>query len=229
MGKLAKEAATAYVAHAVTKDRKTATLDSSSSSSGWLVPALLAGGVATVCYFLYKRAQDKVVMATEKQSAPLYRLQHPEAAATPGAAAPPAPGCWTAPTDAKNAPGGVFTITKRNGFLPLVKPLRRLPKEFRELDEIMHRLPRFLNSANPSALADAVASLPTYSVDVSKMTPLEAQCVYRDYSILVSAFLLEGKTKAGKARDSVPRNIAIPFTTLAKHLVSLPVVVLRLV
>jgi Indoleamine 2,3-dioxygenase len=109
-------------------------------------------------------------------------------------------------------------LQKRNGFLPLVKPLRKLPKEFRELDELMSRLPSYLHDSKGSALADAVASLPCYSVDVTRMTPLEMQCLYRDYAVLVSAYLLEGKTKSGKARDSVPRNVALPFTTLAKHL-----------
>ena len=40
----------------------------------------------------------------------------------------------------------------------------------------------------------------------------------RDYSILVSAYLLEGKTKSGIPRSTVPRNIGVPFTTIAAAL-----------
>jgi hypothetical protein len=88
----------------------------SAASSGlgaYVAPLLLTGGLAGLCYFLWKRSQDKIVLADKKDS-PLYKLQHPESAASLGAGAPPAAGCWTPPTDAKNlGPGGVFTVTVR--------------------------------------------------------------------------------------------------------------------
>lgn len=40
----------------------------------------------------------------------------------------------------------------------------------------------------------------------------------RDYSVLVSAYLLEGKRKSGKPRNRVPANIAVPFVTVCKTL-----------
>ena len=42
------------------------------------------------------------------------------------------------------------------------------------------------------------------------------QSLMRDYSILVSAYLLEGKTKSGTPRTTVPRNIAVPFSQVAR-------------
>ena len=43
-----------------------------------------------------------------------------------------------------------------------------------------------------------------------------SQALMRDYSILVSAYLLEGKTKAGTPRRSVPANVAVPFAAVAR-------------
>jgi hypothetical protein len=82
---------------------------------------------------------------------------------------------------------------------------------------MMARLPAYLHDAKETALAEAVARLPQYDIP-AKLTPLERQCVYRDYAILVSAYLLEGKTKAGKARATVPANVAVPFCALARQL-----------
>lgn len=149
------------------------------------------------------------VKATHSSSLPLYKLQTGETSDTEKLR-------FTAPASAENMP--VFSVTTKNGFLPLVKPLRKLPAEFAALDGVMARLPELLHSGDEAALATAVAAIPQYAIDPSKLTPVEAQSLYRDLSILVSAYLLEGKTKAGKARAVVPANIAVPFTVLAKAL-----------
>lgn len=60
--------------------------------------------------------------------------------------------------------------------------------------------------------------IPQYTIEPSLLTPLEKQALYRDYAVLVSAYLLEGKTKAGRARVLVPANIAVPFAALADDL-----------
>ena len=84
--------------------------------------------------------------------------------------------------------------------------------------QVVAALPQLLRDASPTALARAVAQVPAYRLLPALLTPLEKQCLFRDYSVLVSALLLEGKAKAGKPRARVPANIAVPFCTLAQDL-----------
>jgi len=79
-------------------------------------------------------------------------------------------------------------------------------------------VPHLLRDPSPTALARAVAQVPAYRLVPSLLTPLEKQSLFRDYSVLVSAYLLEGKAKVGKPRARVPANIAVPFCTLAEDL-----------
>lgn len=49
-------------------------------------------------------------------------------------------------------------------------------------------------------------------------SPALLQALLRDYAVLTSAYLLEGKTKGGAPRTRVPANIAIPFALLCTAL-----------
>jgi hypothetical protein len=81
----------------------------------------------------------------------------------------------------------------------------------------MKRLPGLLASPDPYALLTAVTALPAYE-GLDTAQPVVLQTLMRDYSILVSAVLLEGKQKVGKPRDRVPANIAVPFSRVARKL-----------
>jgi hypothetical protein len=180
------------------------------AAPGWQLA--LAGGVAlaagaAAAFILWRRWRERRIVA---QSGPLAALQQAEAS---GALAE----LWLPVERAADA-ASIFRVSTRNGFLPIVRPLRALPRDFAELDEVVSALPHFLRDASETALARALALVPQYRIVPSLLTPLEKQSVFRDYSILVSALLLEGKIKSGKARARVPSNIAIPFVALAHEL-----------
>lgn len=83
--------------------------------------------------------------------------------------------------------------------------------------QVLADLPKLLHMPDPNALADAVKGIPGYTIPADISQPL-LQALMRDYSVLVSAFLLEGLTKSGKPRGRVPANIAVPFAEVAKRL-----------
>jgi hypothetical protein len=82
-------------------------------------------------------------------------------------------------------------------------------------------LPELLHAPAPDALEAAVRSLPAgLPVDVAVARagagdPALLHSLMRDYSVLVSAYLLEGKTKGGAPRAVVPANVAAPFAAVA--------------
>jgi indoleamine 2,3-dioxygenase len=114
-------------------------------------------------------------------------------------------------------------VTARNGFLPLSAPPRRLPPAYAPLDEIVRSLPALL-AARDGALAAAVAALPRLPVE-READPRVLQALMRDYSVLVSAYLLEGGARRGGGaggaappsppRRVVPANLAVPFAAVA--------------
>ena len=102
--------------------------------------------------------------------------------------------------------------------------LSRAPARFPPLRaQVVVALPRLLNDTSETALARAVEQLPQYRLVPSQLSPMERQSLFRDYAILSSAFLLEGKTKAGKPRQRLPANLAVPFATLARALDQKPI------
>ena len=62
-----------------------------------------------------------------------------------------------------------------SGFLPLIAPLRALPRDFRELNEVLAALPSFLHDASETALLRAVKMIPLYRISPGMLTPLEKQ------------------------------------------------------
>jgi len=96
------------------------------------VGALIGAGVGAAAigaFFLYRHLTARKVKATPESSVPLHRLQTTDDISAE----------WTAPTTADNVES-IFRVTTKNGFLPLVKSLRKLPAEFKELDAVSDAL-----------------------------------------------------------------------------------------
>ena len=123
-----------------------------------------------------------------------------------------------------------FIVSETYGFLSRQPPLIELPKEFEILDSILKRAPIMLPDKSPGLLAlgelgnTVEKELPV--IDVKKFKgSRELSAILRDYSYLASMYLLEPcdismrKTGSyGLARNRLPKQIAVPFTEVAKKL-----------
>ncbi|KAF2153822.1 IDO-domain-containing protein [Myriangium duriaei CBS 260.36] len=124
-----------------------------------------------------------------------------------------------------------FMVSTERGFLPRQNPVVKLPSEFDPLESILQRMPIKTLSGEPGLLADfklgptVESDFPDLSDAVEKYKddlPL-MNALYRDYSFLASAYLLEpcherfmrGESY-GLGRQTLPRNIAMPITKVAK-------------
>lgn len=123
-----------------------------------------------------------------------------------------------------------FMVSKTRGFLPRTEPLEELPNEFAALESILERMPIKTVDGTPGLLAHGtfgetvLRELPDLSDVIDKhsanLTLMGA--LYRDYSFLASAYLLEpcherfvkGETY-GLGRQTLPRNIAVPIAKVA--------------
>ena len=123
-----------------------------------------------------------------------------------------------------------FMVSTTRGFLPRADPVAELPPEFAALESILQRMPVRTLSGEPGLLAlgrlgDAVArELPdlTACVDRYRANLPLVNALYRDYSFLASAYLLEPchlrfvrGEGYGLARDVLPANIARPIAKCA--------------
>ncbi len=123
-----------------------------------------------------------------------------------------------------------FMVSTTRGFLPRMNPIETLPPEFDILESILQRMPVKTLSGEPGLLAhsklgDVVsAELPDLTEFVDKHQhnlPL-MNALYRDYSFLASAYLLEpcherfmrGESY-GLARQVLPANVARPIARCA--------------
>jgi len=92
-----------------------------------------------------------------------------------------------------------FTVSTARGFLPVSDPLEALPPDFEVLESLLRRMPVKRFDGTPGLLAegklgvevhemlpDLSASIKEHAEDLRLMTAL-----YRDYSFLASAYLLE--------------------------------------
>ena len=127
-----------------------------------------------------------------------------------------------------------FMVSTTRGFLPRADPIAVLPDGFDALESIMDRMPIKTADGSPGLLARAVLSetvrkelpdlcdvIEQYKNDLPLMNAL-----YRDYSFLASAYLLEPCHQQflkdgtyGIGRESLPRNIALPISKVAELLV----------
>lgn len=124
-----------------------------------------------------------------------------------------------------------FMASTSRGFLPRADPVVDLPEEFAVLSSILDRMPMVTLSGEPGllakgALGDTVkAELPDLSAAVEKYS--DNLCIqtalYRDYSFIASAYLLEpchiaymAKSPYGLGRQTLPRSIALPLSVCAR-------------
>jgi indoleamine 2,3-dioxygenase len=130
-----------------------------------------------------------------------------------------------------------FMVSTRRGFLPRMDPIVSLPPEFDPLESLLQRMPIKTLSGEPGLLArgelgDAVTKeLPDLTDRIDKYQhnlPL-MNALYRDYSFLASAYLLEPchqrfvrTGEYGLARDVLPANIARPIARCAALYVASP-------
>lgn len=132
-----------------------------------------------------------------------------------------------------------FMVSTSRGFLPRQDPVVSLPSDFDALESVLTRMPIKTASGHPGLLAhgtlgDAVLEeLPDLSSAIEKHKanlPL-MNALYRDYSFLASAYLLETchhqvlkNGSYGLARDHLPQNISLPITKVAELSVSISTV-----
>jgi hypothetical protein len=124
-----------------------------------------------------------------------------------------------------------FMVSITRGFLPRQEPVVELPREFAAVESILQRMPVKTLSGEPGLLAhftfgDTVdQELPDLSAEVEKYRGdlVTMNALYRDYSFLASAYLLEPcharflkGEPYGLGRQALPRNIALPIVKVAE-------------
>ncbi|CAK5280430.1 unnamed protein product, partial [Mycena citricolor] len=124
-----------------------------------------------------------------------------------------------------------FMVSTTRGFLPRAEPVVDLPVEFVALESILARMPIQTLDGSPGLLARGMLGetvlneLPDLTWAVEKYAanlPLQ-NALYRDYSFLASAYLLEPchlrfvkDGEYGLGREVLPKNIAIPISRCAE-------------
>ncbi|KAL1864782.1 hypothetical protein VTK73DRAFT_5661 [Phialemonium thermophilum] len=124
-----------------------------------------------------------------------------------------------------------FMVSTTRGFLPRMEPVATLPAEFAPLESILQRMPVKTASGTPGLLAEGRlgevvdAELPDLTAYVDKYKdnlPL-MNALYRDYSFLASAYLLEPCHQRfvrgegyGLGRQVLPAKIARPIARCAE-------------
>lgn len=124
-----------------------------------------------------------------------------------------------------------FMVSTTRGFLPRMDPPVKLPKEFDALESILQRMPVKTLEGEPGLLAqsklgpevdssfpDLTEAMDKYKDDLPLMNAL-----YRDYSFLASAYLLEPCHERfvrgegyGLGRQVLPKNISHPIARCAE-------------
>jgi indoleamine 2,3-dioxygenase len=118
---------------------------------------------------------------------------------------------------------GFFNVSIRDGFLPIKEPLKSPPKKYNSLNDIIENLPSILEIDNEIEkrveMLENYIDLVNYEDDVFILSSL-----YRSYSFLTSAYLLEPAHKNmvdgmyGKPKNKLPKNISEPFECVARKL-----------
>lgn len=124
-----------------------------------------------------------------------------------------------------------FMVSKPRGFLPRADPVWQLPADFDPLEDILRRMPVKTASGEPGLLAQGrlgptvEAGFPdlTWAVDKHADDKPLMNALYRDYSFLLSAYLLEPCHERflrgepyGLGRQSLPAVIARPMARVAE-------------
>lgn len=124
-----------------------------------------------------------------------------------------------------------FMVSTTRGFLPRMEPIVDLPSEFGSVESLLSRMPVKTLSGAPGLLADGrfgdavLDELSDLTDEVEKYKhnlPL-VNALYRDYSFLASAYLLEPchmrfiKGEGyGLGRDVLPVQLARPIARCAE-------------
>ena len=124
-----------------------------------------------------------------------------------------------------------FIVSTTRGFLPRQEPIIALPAEFDVLESILTRMPIKTLNGSPGLLATAtlgetvLKELPDLTSAIDKYKdnlPLQ-NALYRDYSFLASAYLLEPCHERfmkgepyGLGRQTLPAVIALPISRCAE-------------
>jgi len=124
-----------------------------------------------------------------------------------------------------------FMVSTTRGFLPRQEPIINLPTEFDALESILSRMPIKTLSGMPGLLATCtlgetvLKELPelTSSIEKYKHNLPLMNALYRDYSFLASAYLLEpcherfmrGESY-GLGRQTLPSVLALPISRCAE-------------
>ena len=130
-----------------------------------------------------------------------------------------------------------FTITSSTGFLPLDTPTIVLPDVFAPLASLSARLPVVKEDGTPGLLATyelgpAVLELPDLTAEIDKQVTKDGKpdmfiisALFRDYSFVASAYLLEPCWETwkknpdggyGLGRDVLPKAVAGPMYRCAQ-------------
>ena len=124
-----------------------------------------------------------------------------------------------------------FMVSTTRGFLPRDEPIIHLPPEFDILESILCRMPIKTADGSPGLLAkytlgetvlkelpDLTSAIDKYSENLPLMNAL-----YRDYSFLASAYLLEpcherfmNGESYGLGRQTLPAVISLPISRCAE-------------
>ncbi|KAJ4396240.1 hypothetical protein N0V93_000459 [Gnomoniopsis smithogilvyi] len=124
-----------------------------------------------------------------------------------------------------------FMVSKPRGFLPRAEPIWQLPAEFQPLEDILQRMPVKTATGEPGLLAKNLLGptvdkeFPdlTFAVDMYKDNMPLMNAIYRDYSFLLSAYLLEPCHERflkgepyGLGRQTLPAVVARPMARVAE-------------
>jgi indoleamine 2,3-dioxygenase len=127
---------------------------------------------------------------------------------------------------------GFFNVSKNNGFLPIKEPLQKLPQQYEELQILIDNLHVFQNGEKKGILGlsneivNQVYKIPDYSDIIKEENDIFVlQTLYRAYTFVTSGFTLEKSYQEfletgnyGIARQTLPKNIAIPLVLVSNKL-----------
>ena len=129
---------------------------------------------------------------------------------------------------------GFFNVSKDHGFLPIREPLKVLPSEYTELQNLINNLHVFQSENReekgvlgiPNEIEKQLGFIPDYSSIIEKETDVFVlQALYRAYTFLTSGFTLElayqeflSSGNYGIARQILPANIAKPLVLVSGKL-----------
>ena len=128
---------------------------------------------------------------------------------------------------------GIFDVSPTHGFLPIKDPMAKLSDKYHQLQFILDSMPININNSikgmlhHPSEIQVCIqTSLTNYIEEIKSETdPFVIQALYRAYTFLASAFLLEPAYQTfcqtgvyGKALNNLPSNVSVPLFYLSKKL-----------